>query len=203
MRTFIFAALICGVSAGAQAQTAPKVDPAKVDAAIASMWSKAGSEWASSIKPDETMVLCSQTRNAPSAADFDKIVAREKATVVFPADGNVMGDWKKGEIVAQRGTGGQFTDTPDTYRGGNCYACHELAASEVSYGTLGPSLKGYGKARNFSKDEAKVAFAKIYNPQGVLACSQMPRFGHSKFLSEEQIKDAVAYLFDPDSPVNK
>jgi sulfur-oxidizing protein SoxX len=31
----------------------------------------------------------------------------------------------------------------------------------------------------------------------------MPRFGHNGVLSEEQIKDVVAYLFDPESPVNK
>jgi sulfur-oxidizing protein SoxX len=31
----------------------------------------------------------------------------------------------------------------------------------------------------------------------------MPRFGHSKHLSEQQIKDIVALLFDPESPVNK
>ena len=31
----------------------------------------------------------------------------------------------------------------------------------------------------------------------------MPRFGHSGFLSEQDIEDAVAYLFDPASPVNK
>lgn len=203
MKRLVFAALISCLATGAFAQAPAKIDPAKVDAYVKSMWSKAGPEWASVLTLDETNAICSQTRNAPSPADFDKIVAREKAAIVFPADGNVMGDWKKGEIVAQRGTGGQFTDTPQTYRGGNCYACHELAAKEVSYGTLGPSLKAYGKARNFSKDEAKAAYAKIYNAQAVQACSQMPRFGHNKFLTEEQIKDAVAYLFDPESPVNK
>ncbi len=31
----------------------------------------------------------------------------------------------------------------------------------------------------------------------------MPRFGHNKFLSEQQMKDVTAYLFDPESPVNK
>lgn len=205
MKRFVLAAIFCSSAAIASAQqpAKPAADPAVVKKYVQSMWSKAGPEWASSLKPDETMVLCSQTHNSPSPADFEKIVAREKATVQFPADGNVIGDWKKGETVAQRGTGGQFTDTPETMRGGNCYACHELAAKEVSFGTLGPSLKGYGKTRNFSKDEAKLAFAKIYNPHSVLACSQMPRFGHNKFLSEQQIKDAVAYLFDPESPVNK
>ena len=85
----------------------------------------------------------------------------------------------------------------------NCFACHELTKEEVSYGTLGPSLLGYGKNRKFDPAEAKAAFAKIYNPHVVFPCSQMPRFGHTKFLTEEQIKDAVALLFSPDSPVNK
>ena len=31
----------------------------------------------------------------------------------------------------------------------------------------------------------------------------MPRFGVNKFLTEQQIKDLVALLFDPESPVNK
>jgi sulfur-oxidizing protein SoxX len=31
----------------------------------------------------------------------------------------------------------------------------------------------------------------------------MPRFGHSQILSEQQVKDLVALLMDPDSPVNK
>jgi sulfur-oxidizing protein SoxX len=31
----------------------------------------------------------------------------------------------------------------------------------------------------------------------------MPRFGANGVLSEQQIKDLVAFLFDPESPVNK
>jgi sulfur-oxidizing protein SoxX len=31
----------------------------------------------------------------------------------------------------------------------------------------------------------------------------MPRFGHNKFLTIEQIKDVLAFLMDPESPVNK
>jgi L-cysteine S-thiosulfotransferase len=37
----------------------------------------------------------------------------------------------------------------------------------------------------------------------IVPCSQMPRFGYHKFLTEEQIKDVVGLLFDPESPVNK
>lgn len=36
-----------------------------------------------------------------------------------------------------------------------------------------------------------------------MPCSQMPRFGYHNFLTEQQIKDVVAYLFDPSPPVNK
>ena len=31
----------------------------------------------------------------------------------------------------------------------------------------------------------------------------MPRFGHGDILTEQQIKDVVALLLDPQSPVNK
>lgn len=178
-------------------------DPAVVERYVTSLWSKASDEWKARIKQDETQTICSATLNNPSDAQAKAIVAREGATIKFPADGNVIGDWKKGQQVAQRGSGGQFSDQPDTYRGGNCYACHQMSKAELSYGTLGPSLLEYGKLKDFKPEAAKAAYAKIYNAQSVLACSTMPRFGHTGFLSEEQIRDAVAYLFDPASPVNK
>jgi sulfur-oxidizing protein SoxX len=31
----------------------------------------------------------------------------------------------------------------------------------------------------------------------------MPRFGHSRILTEEQVRDVVALLMDPASPVNQ
>ncbi|MBN9354784.1 MAG: sulfur oxidation c-type cytochrome SoxX, partial [Hyphomicrobium denitrificans] len=85
----------------------------------------------------------------------------------------------------------------------NCYACHQLSKTELSYGTLGPSLTNFGKDRELNLEAAKAAYAKIYNAQSVNACSHMPRFGAHKFLTEQQIKDVVAFLFDKDSPVNK
>jgi L-cysteine S-thiosulfotransferase len=180
-----------------------KLDPAVFERYVASLWSKAPEDWKTRNTQDETQKICSATANSPSDAQARTILIRELATVKFPADGKVIGDWKKGQLVAQRGSGGQFSDQPDTYRGGNCYACHQLSKQELSYGTLGPSLQEYGKLKDFKPDEAKVAFAKIYNAQSVLACSTMPRFGHTGFLTEEQIRDAVAYLFDPESPVNR
>lgn len=199
---FVGAAPLLPQAASAQAPQ-PKVDPALVERYVAATWKGTSDEWKARVQQDETQRVCSETGNSPQGASFDQMMAREQATVVLPADGNVIGDWKKGQRVAQVGTGGQFSDNERTARGGNCYACHQMAPAEVSFGTLGPSLTGYGKLRQFDKEEAKKAFVKIYNAMAVVPCSQMPRFGRHKFLTEEQIKDAVAYLFDPQSPVNK
>ena len=177
---------------------------APVDAAINSSWATATPEWQARLRQDETQKVCSQYRNAPPKAVADAIVAREKAAIVYPADGKLMGDWKKGQQLAQSGYGGRFTDYPPRAdNGGNCYACHQLDAKELSFGTLGPSLLEYGKNRKFAPAEAKAVYERIYNPQAVIACANMPRLGASKFLDVEQIKDLVAFVMSPESPVNK
>ena len=186
------------------AQTAPKpVDPALVDAYVKSTFGKAPLEWQERIVPDETLKTCNAFHNNVPAKEAEAITKRELARVVYPADGKFLGNWKEGQKVANNGRGGQFSDPPDTVAGGNCYACHQLEKTEVSFGTLGPSLTNYGKDRKFDAEEIKNAYTKIYDSQAVFACSNMPRFGANKVLSEQQIKDLVALLFDPESPVNK
>ncbi len=199
-KAFILASALAITAGVAQAQT---VDPAKVDAVVKSTFSKAPADWQKRIEMDETQRQCTDKRNQVSAEEAQAIEKRELKNVVFPADGKLLGDWKRGFQVANVGTGGQFSDKPGGRVGGNCYACHEMAPSEVSFGTLGPSLKGYGKLKEFSAEAMKEAWTKIYNSQAVVACSNMPRFGAKKILSEQQIKDVMAYLFDKDSPVNK
>lgn len=203
MRKSIFiAACALAVSTSAFAQNAP-ADPAKVDAIIQQMFSKVSPEWKARAELDETQRVCTVTRNQPSAQQADAIQKRELGGVVPPSDGQYLGDWKRGFQVANTGTGGQFSDGPNAARGGNCYACHQMDPKELSYGTLGPSLAAYGKDRNYDPQAIRDAWTKLYNSQAVLACSNMPRFGASKFLSEQQMKDVMAYLFDKDSPVNK
>lgn len=204
MKRIIIATLASvSLSLPALAQQAPKADPAAVAAIVADTIKGVSAEWKARMTPDETQKVCSQYRNSPPGDEFTKIQEREKATLVFPADGKVLGDWKNGEKLAQRGTGGQFSDGPNTPKGGNCYACHQMEKKELSFGTLGPSLTEYGKIRKFAAEDAKAAYAKIYNAQAVQPCSNMPRFGHNKFLTEQEMKDLTAYLFDPESPVNK
>lgn len=203
MRQILLAASAILIFGGvAQAQDRPKVDAAQLEAVTKAMWPKVPEGWEKRIAFDETQKQCSEHRNEPPGAVFDQIRSRELATVKMPADGNVIGDWKAGMRIANDGRGGTFTDQPMT-NGANCYACHQLDLAQLSYGTLGPSLHLYGKNRGFKAEEARAAYAKIYNSMSVTPCSTMPRFGYHGFLSEQQMKDVTALLFDPQSPVNK
>jgi L-cysteine S-thiosulfotransferase len=125
------------------------------------------------------------------------------ATIKYPADGQYLGNWKEGEKIAQSGVGKQYSDDPKNPNGGNCYACHQLTKGEVAFGTIGPSLYNFAKLRGFTPEMRKYAFGKVYNSEAFSACTNMPRFGHAGILTESQIKDLVALLMDPESPVNK
>jgi len=201
IRTLIPLAAVLLAAGSASAQERPA--QAVIDAYLKSTFGKASAEWQARIKPDESLSVCNVTRNNPSSAQSEAMLKRESVRVVYPADGKFLGDWKKGYQVANNGRGGQFSDPPGTVAGGNCFACHQLDPKEVSYGTLGPSLAAYGKDRKYDPETIKDAYTKIYNSMAVVPCSNMPRFGVNKVLDEQQIKDVMAYLFDPDSPVNK
>ncbi|HVF65773.1 MAG TPA: sulfur oxidation c-type cytochrome SoxX [Casimicrobiaceae bacterium] len=153
---------------------------------------------------DETQALCSQyTLVAPPKDIAEKIEKVNLAAIKRPADGNYLGDWKRGEQIAQRGTGFQWSDAKETPVGANCYACHQLSKQELSFGTIGPSLYQFGKIRGFTTPMQEYAWGKVYNAQAYTACSNMPRFGHNGILTEQQMKDIVALLMDPQSPVNQ
>ena len=153
---------------------------------------------------DETQKLCSEYANRPLPAPVaERIQQANLASIRYPADGKLVGDWKNGEKSAQSGQGFQFSDDPKNPAGANCYACHQLAPQELSYGTIGPSLYQFGKLRGFTDETRKYAWGKVYNADAFAACSNMPRFGHRHILTEQQIRDVVALLVDPASPVNK
>lgn len=137
-----------------------------------------------------------------------RIEKRALENVKYPADGQYLGDWKAGEKIAQNGRGLQYSDKPNTENGGNCYACHQISKEEIAFGTIGPSLASYGKLRGGGADEVpietvKYTWAKIFNPHAFNACSTMPRFGDAAILTEAQLKDIMALLLDPKSPVNQ
>ncbi len=204
MTRSVFVAIAIGVAALAGPATAQdKPGQATIEAYVKSTFGKAPPEWQARIAPDESLAACNLHRNDVPSALSDVIIKRELTRVGYPADGKFLGSWKAGYAVANNGRGGQFSDPPGTVAGGNCFACHQLDPKEVSYGTLGPSLAAYGKDRKYDAAAIRDAYTKIYNSMAVVPCSNMPRFGTNKVLDEQQIKDVMAYLFDPESPVNK
>ena len=186
--------------------TAPTdIDVSKQAAAVlTSSFNAKGQAGLDRLDQDETQRLCTLYADKPLPSDVAAMIEKlNLSSIKWPANGQWTGDWKNGEKVAQDGRGKQFSDDPTGPVGGNCYACHQLAPAEVSYGTIGPSLTGFGKVRGYTDETRKYAYGKIWNADAYNACSNMPRFGHSQILSEQQIKDLVALLTDPASPVNK
>ncbi len=163
--------------------------------------------WMTRLDQDGAMALCSKYKDQPPAKVREKIQASQKATIRYPVDGKLVGDWHEGETLASSGKGGHIgflqPDKPGTARGGNCYACHQLAPHELAYGTIGPSLQHFGKIRGSTDDVAKYVYDKIYNSSAFNACTNMPRFGLHNWLTPEQITHVVAFLLDPESPVNR
>lgn len=154
------------------------------------------------LKQDPTNVECSKDAE-PDAKTTEAIEKANLATIKPPADGKYLGDFKAGETVAQSGRGNTWTDSATAPNGGNCYNCHQISKTELSYGSLGPSLYNYGKLRGNSQAIVDYTWGKLNNAKAYYACSGMPRFGHSGILTEKQIKDVMALLLDPASPVNQ
>lgn len=157
----------------------------------------------SRLNQDDIQEACSQSRDQPGNADVLKALREQSlASVTLPADGIFIGDWQRGAAVANNGRGLQYSDDPSAPNGGNCYACHQLDPRELAYGTLGPSLANYG-ARGQSEPMLNYTWVKLWNTHAYNACSHMPRFGAQGILDEQQLKDIMAYLLDPASPVNQ
>ena len=176
----------------------------RATAMMKSGFREAGQAKLDRLDQDEVQATCSKYR--PDTLPRDVAQALEQAQfklLKYPADGQLVGDWKAGETIAQSGVGKQFSDDPSRPAGGNCYACHQLSKQELAFGTIGPSLLNYGKIRGSSDEIKRYTYGKVYNSEAFSACSLMPRFGHNGILTERQIADVVAHLLDPESPVNK
>jgi sulfur-oxidizing protein SoxX len=161
------------------------------------------------LQQDAAQQACSGDTPPPKEVAA-KIEAQELAAIRWPSDGRYLGDWKAGEALAQNGRGMTWSDPAGQPAGGNCYNCHQISKSEISFGTLGPSLYNYGKLRGVrdpadpaSAEIVKYTWGKLYNAKAYNACSHMPRFGHAKALNEQQLRDLMALLLDPKSPVNQ
>jgi sulfur-oxidizing protein SoxX len=201
----LVSASILAIAGCAQTYSSADYDKMAADALKASFKEK-GIAKTDRLNQDEVNKACSSAEMAGKDLDpavRKSIEAANMKTVKFPADGKFLGDWKQGEKEAQSGRGMTFTDKADAPNGGNCYNCHQITKQEISYGTLGPSLYNYGALRGYGDDIVKYTWGKIYNAKAYNACTNMPRFGHQNILTEKQMKDIMALLLDPNSPVNQ
>jgi L-cysteine S-thiosulfotransferase len=160
------------------------------------------------LEQDAVQQACSAPQ-PPSDALTRQLEAAAQATIRWPSDGIYLGDWREGEKLAQNGRGMTWTDAPGAPSGGNCYNCHQMAKAEISFGTIGPSLYQYGKLRGVANPADPTAAAivqytwgKLWNSKATNVCSTMPRFGQAGVLTQAQIRDLMALLLDPGSPVN-
>ena len=201
-RPGITMALLACLSFCTQAQTA---DP-KFEAMLKEGFRAEGIAGLDRLQQDQIQALCSdpEQRQKPEVQKtLLEQQARALAEIKPPADGKYLGDWKAGEAIAQSGRGATWSDTTKVPNGGGCYNCHQISQQEISYGNIGPSLTGYGKMRGTSQAILTYTWNRINNSKAYNACSNMPRLAHFNLLTEQQIKDVMALLLDPASPVNR
>jgi L-cysteine S-thiosulfotransferase len=218
-RTIVLAGLtaVAGAAAIAVAGCATRDPAPDYDALTVAMMKSSfrdqGIAKVARLTQDASNAACSKSQGAPLDPATAKVIEAENLkSVKWPSDGRFIGDWKAGEKLAQSGRGMTWNDasTATSANGGSCYNCHQVGKAEVSFGTIGPSLYRYGKVRGVSSpsDPASKAiveytWSKLWNSKAYNACSGMPRFGHEGLLDEHQLKDIMALLLDPNSPVNQ
>ncbi len=210
-RFLLAAAAVATVLAGCSSMPSPVELDAQASKAIKTSFRDQGIAKTDRLNQDLGQQACSSDK-PPDDAVSDRIMAEALNTVKWPANGQYIGDWRVGEKLAQDGRGMTWTDssTDPQSNGGNCYNCHQIDKKEISYGTIGPSLWNYGKTRGVSDPTAptatpivKYTWVKLWNSKAYSACSNMPRFGHKNLLNEQQLRDIMALLLDPKSPVNQ
>jgi sulfur-oxidizing protein SoxX len=155
---------------------------------------------------DRSQQLCSKIGGAKlTQAEAAEVVGLARASIQYPRSGKLIGDWKLGDKLAHDGGGdriqfGRLEKRKEN--GGLCQNCHALAPGEINVGNVGPSLTGYGTQRGNSEAVAKLTYERIYNAWAYSPCSTMPRLGANRHLTPEQITHLVAFLLDPQSPIN-
>lgn len=193
-----------GLAFAADDDLSLRADDAAVQATLRASFT--GNDMAPLTRLDQTEEQKACTAAAGKPLDPALRTRLQKAamdSIQYPADGQYLGDWQRGQQLAVRGNGLTWRDKPGSQAYGNCYACHQLETAELSFGTIGPSLNNYGKIRGNSPAMLKYTWGRLWNSHAFNACNAMPRFGAAGILSEADLKDLMALLHDPASPVNE
>jgi L-cysteine S-thiosulfotransferase len=202
----LIAGCVTATNAPQTTDAAKTPSDADIVAALKASFKEVGAAKLDRLDQTELQAACTAATRSGKALDAkvrEDLQAKALAGVKYPSDGKYLGDWKRGEAIAQSGRGLQFSDSAGTVAGGNCYACHQIDKKEIAHGNIGPSLAGYGTLRGNTEPIQKYTWARIWNSHAFNACANMPRFGDAGILTEAQIKDVMALLLDPESPVNQ
>lgn len=204
MRPKLIALTLCALVGLSSCVSVPPPSDAEVLATMKASFTGRGIAQLDRLDQSDLQKQCSAYASSPMPDSVRK--ALEKAAldaVRYPSNGVYLGDWKRGEQIAQSGVGMQFSDNAKTVNGGNCYACHQMTQAEIAYGNIGPSLLNYGKLRGNTEAIQRYTWARLWNSHAFNACNSMPRFGAAGILNENQLRDVMALLLDPASPVNR
>ncbi len=208
-KAVLLAAASAAMLAACTSTSAPSLD-AEFAAMMKNSFTSRGIAKVERLNQDLAQSACSAAKPPPPAV-IKQIEAESLASVKWPEGGQYFGDWKRAEKLAQSGVGMAWNNpTADPKNnGGQCYNCHQIDKKEISFGTIGPSLWNYGKLRGVKdvNDPAaapiiRYTWAKLWNSRAHAGCSNMPRFGHSALLNQDQLRDLMSLLLDPRSPVN-
>lgn len=159
------------------------------------------------MEQDDLQRACSVVGGELPDGQVQEVIQIARDSYEAPSGGPRLGDWERGSELARSGYGFRIGHRNDDHStrtpGGNCYACHQMDPNEPVYGTIGPSLAGYGEGRGTGEASVRYTHEVISNPHQYFPCTEMPRFGTNELLSEREISHIMAYLLDPDSPVNQ
>lgn len=73
---------------------------------------------------------------------------------------------------------------------GNCLACHEINGGDQP-GSIGPSLMNFGdRGLPYSYTYQRIYDTRLYNPD-----AHMPLYGTNGVLTDEEIRDVMAFLY--------
>ena len=192
----------------------PGADDASFKAMLKSGFRSKGIATLARLDQDETQAFCSDPDNVSGKTGEKKraeIEAANLATVKWPTDGVWLGAYQEGEKNAQSGRGLTSTDkagmlnVPDSDGGldFSIVGSSPEALVTVKDGRATTHPIAGTRLRGDTEEVRRTTWAKIWNSKASNACSNMPRAGHMGIITEKQIKDLMALLLDPKSPVNQ
>ena len=116
MFRFASIALASALVAGCAMPASDADVSAKATEVMKASFREAGQAKLDRLDQDETQRLCSRYAGKDVPKDVAaRIEQANLATIRYPADGRLMGDWKSGERIAQDGRGKQFSDDPKAF----------------------------------------------------------------------------------------